>query len=77
MTSSSASKALAYEGAASGPYTDNQAAPLTLFQFTTSGVYAGSLVLPPTSSGANFPLSGEYGSSSEGELQLVRQPAPT
>ena len=29
-----------------------------------------SLVLPQTSSGANLPVSGEYGSSSEGTLQL-------
>lgn len=61
-------------GAASGTYTDNQAAPLTLFQFaptgTSSASYAGSLVLPQTSSGANSAISGEYGSSSEGALQL-------
>ncbi len=29
-----------------------------------------SLVLPPTASGANVPLSGEYGSSSEATLHL-------
>jgi len=62
------------QGAASGPYTDNQAAPLSLFEFDPTGVssatYEGSLVLPQSNSGANFAVSGEYGSSSEGTLQL-------
>jgi PEP-CTERM motif len=53
-----------------GGYGDNQAAPLTLFQFTTTGTYVNSLVLPQTASGANFAVSGEYGSSSEATLQL-------
>ena len=61
-------------GALSGPYTDNQAGPLTLFQYapsgTTSATYVDSLVLPQTASGANGPVSGEYGSSSEATLQL-------
>jgi len=61
-------------GAASGPYTDNQAAPLSLFQYhptgTSSASYVNSLVLPQTSSGANSAVSGEYGSSSEATLQL-------
>ena len=61
-------------GAASGPYTDNQAAPLSLFDFaqngTSSATYQGALVLPQTASGANSAISGEYGSSSEGILQL-------
>jgi hypothetical protein len=60
-----------------GGYGDNQAAPLTLFQFaptgTTSATYVNSLVLPQTGSGANLPLAGEYGSSSEGGLQLSGQ----
>ncbi len=59
---------------ASGSYGDNQAAPLTLFQFapvgTTSAAYVNSFVLPQTGSGNNYPVSGEYGSSSEGTLQL-------
>ena len=63
------------QGAASGPYTDNQAAPLTLFQFhptgTTSASYVNSLVLPQNGNGANSAISGEYGSSSEGGLQLT------
>ncbi len=57
-----------------GSYGDNQAAPLTLFQFapagTSNATYVNSLVLPQTAYGANFPVSGEYGSSSEGTLQL-------
>jgi hypothetical protein len=61
-------------GATSGPYTDNQAAPLSLFEYSqtgaTSASYVGSLVLPQTSSGANFAISSEYGSTSEGALQL-------
>jgi hypothetical protein len=62
------------EGATTGAYTDNQAAPLSLFEFSTSGTssaaYVGAKVLPQASSGANFAISGEYGSSSEGMLQL-------
>jgi hypothetical protein len=62
-------------GATSGPFTDNQAAPLTLFQFAINGTtnpatFVNSLVLPQAGSGANFAVSGEYGSSSEGTLQL-------
>jgi len=61
-------------GAASGSYTDNQASPLTLFQFaingTSSASYVNALVLPQTASGKNAAVSGEYGSSSEGGLQL-------
>jgi hypothetical protein len=57
-----------------GGYGDNQAAPMTLFQYspmgTQSAAYVNSVVLPQTASGANFPVSAEYGSSSEGTLQL-------
>ena len=57
-----------------GGYGDNQAAPLTLFQYvpngTSSATFVNFLVLQPTSSAANVNLSGEYGSSSEGTLQL-------
>jgi hypothetical protein len=49
---------------------DNQAAPLTLLEYTTSGGYVGSQVLPTTTVGGNVGISGEYGSSSEGMLQL-------
>src|SRR5471030_2460312 len=61
-------------GATSGSYVDNQAAPLTLFQFSATGTssasYVNALVLPQTTSGKNSAVSGEYGSSSEGGLQL-------
>jgi len=55
-------------------YGDNQAAPLTLFEYQPSGVssvtFVNSLTLPQTGSAANLPVSGEYGSSSEGSVQL-------
>ena len=57
-----------------GGYGDNQAAPLALFQYApngaTSAVFVNSLVFPQTASGFNLPVSGEYGSLSEGSLQL-------
>ncbi|MGA2903197.1 MAG: hypothetical protein ABSD98_05180 [Candidatus Korobacteraceae bacterium] len=57
-----------------GGYGDNQAAPLTLFQYAPTGTssvsFVNSLVLQPTSSAGDVNLSGEYGSSSEGTLQL-------
>lgn len=60
---------------ASGSYgADNAAAPIMLQQLTTSGAAAGSFILPQTGymSGGVYqnPISGEYGSSSEGYLQL-------
>jgi hypothetical protein len=62
------------DGSGTGNYTDNQAAPLTLDQFAANGTSsvtaAGSLQLPQTASGKNSAISGEYGSSSEGTLQL-------
>src|ERR1700689_2462865 len=64
------------EGAAltGGGYGDNQAGPLSLFQYAPSGTsgasFVNALVLPQTTVGANFAVSGEYGSSSEGTLQL-------
>ena len=62
------------EGISGNTYTDNQAAPITLYQFavngTSSAASAGAMMLPTTSSGANWAISGEYGSSSEGSLQL-------
>jgi hypothetical protein len=59
------------DGAGTGSYTDNQAAPLTLYEYNPSGTsFVGSFELPQTASGANFPVSGEYGSSSEATLQL-------
>src|SRR5271168_553162 len=48
-----------------GGYGDNQAAPLTLFQYAPSGTssvsFVNSLVLPQRPSGANLAVSGEYG----------------
>ena len=58
-------------GSNTGSYTDNQAAPLTLYEYGSNGTgFVGSFQLPQTNSGANFAVSGEYGSSSEGTLQL-------
>jgi hypothetical protein len=58
-------------GSNTGDYTDNQAAPLTLYEYGSNGTgFVGSFQLPQTASGANFIVSGEYGSSSEGTLQL-------
>ena len=52
----------------SGPYADNQASPISRQQMTTTGVLAGSQVLPQTATTANgmtqSAISGEYGSSS-------------
>ena len=58
-------------GGNTGSYTDNQAAPLTLYEYGSNGSgFVGSFALPQTASGANSAVSGEYGSSSEGTLQL-------
>ena len=61
-------------GDGSGNYGDNQASPIVLQQVTTTGQAAGSLVLPQTTTVVNGvtqnAISGEYGSSSEGFLQL-------
>jgi hypothetical protein len=62
-------------GANTGSYADGQAAPITLDQFSVSGTSSaatdGSLVMPQVSiAGGNYAVSGEYGSSSEGTLQL-------
>jgi hypothetical protein len=62
-------------GDGSGSYGDNQAAPIVLQQVTTTGLSAGQMTLPQTnftSNGVqNYAISGEYGSSSEGTLQLA------
>ena len=63
------------DGAGTGTYADGQAAPLSLYQYATTGTssatQAGTLVLPQTSiAGGNYAVSGEYGSSSEATLQL-------
>ena len=48
--------------------TDNQASPIQLLELTTTGAVVGSMLLPQSASGANYAISGEYGSSSEGLL---------
>jgi Divergent InlB B-repeat domain len=57
-----------------GTYGDDQASPWTLFQYTvngaTSATYVNSLPLPQTVSGANSPVSDDFGSQSEGTVQL-------
>ena len=57
-----------------GGYSDDQGSPWTLFQFSvtgaTSATYVNSLQLPQLTSGANLPISNDYGSLSEGTLQL-------
>lgn len=62
------------DGSNTGSYSDNQAAPITLFQFSLNGTNspatpAGTLELPNSASDPGS-ISGEYGSSSEGQLQL-------
>lgn len=62
------------DGDGSGTYTDNQATPITLEEITTTGSIVGIMVLPQTTTIVNgtteYAISGEYGSSSEGYLQL-------
>ncbi len=63
------------DGAGTGAYGDNAAAPLSLYEFLLNGTSSatkvpGFLELPQTPSGKNYAVSGEYGSSSEGTLQL-------
>ncbi len=58
-----------------GPYTDNQAAPLSLFQYSTarlpsSASFVSSFVLPQAASGANFAVSGERQTVVGRSLQL-------
>lgn len=62
-------------GANTGHYEHNRAAPIVLRDITTAGAFVGQVVLPQSAfknaaGEANFPVSGEYGSSSEGTLQL-------
>ncbi len=54
----------------SGTYGDNQASPIVLQDISTTGTLGGQVVLPQTASGSNLAISGEYGSSSEGSLEL-------
>ena len=62
------------DGDGSGVYGDNQASPMTLEQITTSGSIVSQIVMPETTTVANgvteFAISSEYGSSSEGTIEL-------
>jgi hypothetical protein len=62
------------DGDGSGTYADNSASPITLEEVTTSGAEVGQLVLPQATTTlggvTDYAISGEYGSSSEGTLQL-------
>ena len=57
-----------------GGYSDDQGSPWTLFQYSVNGAssatFVNSLQLPQLQSGANLPISNDYGSLSEGTLQL-------
>lgn len=69
----SASACDSTQGASAGGL--DTASPITLQEFQlgaggTSATSAGTLTLPQTQSGANSAISGEYGSASEGILQL-------
>jgi autotransporter passenger strand-loop-strand repeat protein len=61
-------------GDGGGQYTLDQASALTLEQITTGGAYVGQIVLPETTTVVGgvteYGISGEYGSASEGALQL-------
>ncbi|NIJ07377.1 hypothetical protein FHS31_000973 [Sphingomonas vulcanisoli] len=61
--------AVSGKGASGITFTDNQASPLSLYQYTPTGnnhaTFAGSSVV----TGSVNPISSEYGSSSEGMLQ--------
>jgi hypothetical protein len=65
---------LSGDGAGTGTYGDNQATPIELEEVTTSGGEVAAMELPQeatTVSGATEnAISGEYGSSSEGSLEL-------
>ena len=64
------------DGADDGTFGDNQASPIVLDEITTTGSIVTSLELPQTTTTVDGvtenAISGEYGSSSEGSLELVR-----
>src|SRR5580698_7876459 len=55
-------------------YGDDQGAPWNLWQYQVNGAsnvsFVNSLQLPQNISGANFPVSDDFGSQSEGTVQL-------
>src|SRR5580704_14771244 len=61
-------------GTGPNSYGDDQGAPWNLWQYSVNGAssvtFVNSLQLPQNISGANFPLSSDYGSQSEGTVQL-------
>jgi hypothetical protein len=62
------------DGAGTGSYSENQAAPIVLQEITQTGTVVSQLVLPQTTTVVNgvteYAISGEYASSSEGLLTL-------
>jgi hypothetical protein len=62
------------DGADDGTYGDNQASPIVLEEVTTSGSVVTSMALPEETEVVNgtteYAISGEYGSSSEGTIEL-------
>jgi hypothetical protein len=66
---------LSGDGAGTGLYGDNQASPIELEEVTTFGTEVASMELPQTTTVVNgvteSAISGEYGSSSEGSLELA------
>jgi len=62
------------DGASTGSYGDNQAAPIVLEELDTDGTIVKQMELPQTTTVVNGvtenAISGEYGSSSEGTLEL-------
>jgi hypothetical protein len=66
---------LSGDGAGTGLYGDNQASPIALEEVTATGAEVASMTLPQTTTVVNgvteSAISGEYGSSSEGTIQLA------
>jgi len=72
-SASNGASATGNTGANTNKYLDNQAAPLSLYEFKTTGTNqtpVGTQTLSQVTSGKNVAVSGEYGSSSEAQLQL-------
>ena len=56
--------------ASTGNYQDGVPTPITLEEYTTSGSEVNALTLSTANQGSNVGIVGEYGSSSEGTIQL-------
>lgn len=54
----------------SGSYADGVPTPISLVEYTTTGQQVQAVTLPTTDNGSNLGIVGEYGSSSEGTIQL-------